>query len=106
MHSCCRVGDKWINFLSHSRTQKGLNCCSFLGWNCFLPSVHSIYFLAGASSQETVLAEILMEELKVEIGGRKQLSKPAMWAWTCEGILEESKLSGAPLLCTCSLALS
>lgn len=41
----------------------------------------------------------------MEMGGRKQLSKQAMCAWTCEGILEESKLSGAPLLCTCSLAL-
>lgn len=47
-----------------------------------------------------------MEELNVETGGRKQLSKQAMWAWTCEGILEESPLSGAALLCTCSLALT
>lgn len=41
----------------------------------------------------------------MEMGGRKQLSKQAMCAWTCEGILEESKLSGAPLVCKCSLAL-
>lgn len=42
----------------------------------------------------------------MEEGERKQLSEQAMCAWTCKKILEESKVSGALLLCMSSLALT